>query len=56
MKWKKKMSSKQLISETAQILQSRFSPETSALKECISHLVETEFLERLDDSYLGYLA
>lgn len=56
MKARKKMKHSLLISETINQIKSRFSPKVPDIKKCIEMLLEKEYLERLDDDELGYLA
>jgi cullin 1 len=56
MKLRKQMNCRELALELTQQLRSRFTPTTSDLKRCIEGLVETEFLTRLDEECLGYIA
>jgi len=42
--------------EVAGQLKSRFSPDTVAIKRCVDLLIDREFLERLDNGDIGYLA
>ena len=44
------------MSETLQQLASRFNPKMGDIKKTIDTLIEKEYLERLDDAELGYLA
>lgn len=56
MKSRKKMKHNLLVSETIQQIRSRFSPKINDIKKCIDILLEKEYLERLEDDELGYLA
>lgn len=56
MKARKKMTHSQLVSETINQIRSRFVPKVADIKKCIEVLLEKEYLERLDDDELGYLA
>jgi cullin 1 len=56
MKARKKMKHTQLVSETINQIRSRFVPKVSDIKKCIEILLDKEYLERLDDDELGYLA
>ncbi|KAH8681498.1 Cullin [Xylariales sp. PMI_506] len=56
MKARKKMKHNQLVSETINQIKSRFVPKVSDIKKCIEILLDKEYLERLDDDDLGYLA
>ncbi len=56
MKSRRKMTYQQLALETVRQLQARFAPKDTDLKSCVDLLIDKEFLERLDDGSLGYLA
>ncbi|TPX08445.1 uncharacterized protein E0L32_010062 [Thyridium curvatum] len=56
MKARKKMKHSQLVSETIAQIKGRFLPKVSDIKKCIEILLDKEYLERLDDDELGYLA
>jgi cullin 1 len=56
MKARKKMKHNLLVSETINQIRSRFLPKVQDIKKCIEILLEKEYLERLDDDELGYLA
>ena len=56
MKSRKKMKHVQLVQETISQIKSRFTPKIPDIKKSIDQLIEKEYLERLDDDELGYLA
>lgn len=56
MKARKRMKHAQLVSETINQIKSRFNPKIPDIKKCIEILLDKEYLERLDDEELGYLA
>ena len=56
MKSRKKMKHSELVGETIAQIKSRFTPKIPDIKKCIDILLEKEYLERLDDNELGYLA
>jgi cullin 1 len=56
MKARKSMKHVQLVQETISQIQHRFKPEIKDIKKCIEILLEREYLERLDNEMLGYLA
>lgn len=56
MKARKKMKHQQLVSETINQIKARFMPKIGDIKKCIEILLDKEYLERLEDDELGYLA
>ncbi|KAI1093534.1 Cullin-domain-containing protein [Rostrohypoxylon terebratum] len=56
MKARKKLKHNQLVGDTINQIKSRFVPKVSDIKKCIEILLDKEYLERLDDDELGYLA
>lgn len=56
MKSRKKMAYQLLALEVVRQLQARFAPKDLDIKRCVDLLIDKEFLERLDDGSLGYLA
>ncbi|KAL2022578.1 hypothetical protein VTK56DRAFT_4922 [Thermocarpiscus australiensis] len=56
MKARKRMKHQQLVSETINQIRQRFVPKVSDIKKCIEILLDKEYLERLDDDDIGYLA
>ncbi|KAK8060441.1 Cullin 1 [Apiospora saccharicola] len=56
MKARKKMKHNVLVSETISQIKGRFVPKVGDIKKCIEILLDKEYLERLDDDELGYLA
>jgi len=56
MKARKKMKHAQLVGECISQIRVRFVPKVADIKKCIDILLEKEYLERLDDDELGYLA
>jgi cullin 1 len=56
MKARRTMSYQDLVMETVRQLQARFAPQNADIKRCVDLLIEKEFLERLDDETLAYLA
>ena len=45
-----------LVQETISQLSARFNPKPGDIKKSIDQLIEKEYLERVDDDELGYLA
>ncbi|KAI2602836.1 Cullin-domain-containing protein [Hypoxylon sp. NC1633] len=56
MKARKKMKHAQLVGECISQIRSRFNPKVGDIKKCIEILLDKEYLERLEDEELGYLA
>ncbi|KXX77857.1 Cullin-1 [Madurella mycetomatis] len=56
MKARKRMKHQQLVSETINQIRQRFVPKVSDIKKCIEILLDKEYLERLEDDDIGYLA
>ncbi|KAI1503099.1 Cullin [Biscogniauxia marginata] len=56
MKARKKMKHSQLVGECISQIKSRFVPKVGDIKKCIEILLDKEYLERLEDDELGYLA
>ncbi|KAG7124885.1 Cullin-1 like protein [Verticillium longisporum] len=56
MKARKKMKHMQLVSETINQIKTRFVPKVPDIKKCIEILLDKEYLERLEEDELGYLA
>lgn len=56
MKARKKMKHTQLVSETINQIRTRFVPKVADIKKCIEILLDKEYLERLEEDELGYLA
>ncbi|CZT06180.1 probable SCF complex member Cullin 1 [Rhynchosporium agropyri] len=56
MKARKKMKHTNLVSECINQIKTRFVPKIPDIKKCIDILLEKEYLERLEDDELGYLA
>ncbi|KAF2860438.1 Cullin-domain-containing protein [Piedraia hortae CBS 480.64] len=56
MKSRKKMKHSELVSDAIGQIKSRFTPRVADIKKCIDILIEKEYLERLEDNELGYLA
>ena len=56
MKARKRMKHQMLVSETIHQIRQRFVPKVGDIKKCIEILLDKEYLERLDDDDLGYLA
>ncbi|KAM7190732.1 Cullin-1 [Rhypophila sp. PSN 637] len=56
MKARKHMKHSVLVSETINQIRGRFVPKIGDIKKCIEILLDKEYLERLDDDELGYLA
>ena len=56
MKARKRMKHQMLVSETIKQISQRFVPKVSDIKKCIEILLDKEYLERLEDEELGYLA
>ena len=56
MKSRKKMKHVHLMQETLVQLSARFQPKPADIKKSIDQLIEKEYLERLEDDELGYLA
>ena len=50
------MAYQQLTIETINQLKSRFVPKVTDIKRCVDLLIDKEFLERMNDGSIGYLA
>ena len=46
----------ELAMEVVGQLKPRFSPDIVAIKGCVDLLIDKEFLQRLDDGVMAYLA
>ena len=56
MKSRKHMKHVVLVQETISQIKSRFTPKVQDIKRSIDQLIEKEYLERLENEELGYLA
>jgi cullin 1 len=56
MKTRKQLKHQNLMSETISQVKKQFAPKMSEIKKCVEILIEKEYLERLDDDLIGYLA
>lgn len=56
MKSRKHMKHVVLVQETISQIKSRFTPKVQDIKKSIDQLIEKEYLERLENEELGYLA
>jgi cullin 1 len=56
MKARKHMKHQQLVSEAINQIRARFVPKVSDIKKCIEILLDKEYLERLEEDEIGYLA
>ena len=56
MKSRKKMKHVQLVQETIVQIRARFTPKVQDIKKSIDQLIEKEYLERVEEDSLGYLA
>jgi cullin 1 len=56
MKTRKQLKHQNLVSETIAQLKKRFAPKMSEIKKCTEILIEKEYIERLDDDMMGYVA
>lgn len=56
MKSRKKLRHVELVQETITQVKARFKPNIQDIKKAIDQLIDKEYLERLDDDNLGYLA
>lgn len=56
MKARRKMKHTQLVSECIFQIRNRFVPKIPDIKKCIDILLDKEYLERLEDDEIGYLA
>jgi cullin 1 len=56
MKSRKQLKHQNLVSETISLIKGRFAPKVSEIKKCVEILIEKEYLERLDDDMMGYVA
>jgi Cullin protein neddylation domain len=56
MKSRKELSHQELIQQCISLCKNRFSPSVPMIKKCIEHLIEKQFIERIEQDRFLYIS